>query len=92
MVLGTVDIGVAVLYAMTIFFLAQWVSRETAGHTKNASDYFLAGRNFVIPDDVQQIAPFVLSHRIELERGFGRNVESSQSVIRDIVEQVTVPV
>ena len=53
---------------------------------------FLAGRNFVIPDDVQQIAPFVLSHRIELERGFGRNVESSQSVIRDIVEQVTVPV
>ena len=45
MVLGTVDIGVAVLYAMTIFFLAQWVSRETAGHTKNASDYFLAGRN-----------------------------------------------
>ena len=33
MVLGTVDIGVAVLYAMTIFFLAQWVSRETAGHT-----------------------------------------------------------
>jgi len=45
MVLGAVDIGVAVLYAMTIFFLAQWVSRESAGHTKNTSDYFLAGRN-----------------------------------------------
>ena len=43
--LGTVDLGVAILYAMAIFSLAQWVSRETAGHTKNASDYFLAGRN-----------------------------------------------
>lgn len=53
---------------------------------------FLAGREFVLPDDIQTIAPFVLSHRIELERGFGRNLQNSQSLIRDIVDQVSVPV
>ena len=45
MVLESLDIGVAVLYAVTIFLLAQWVSRESAGHSKDTSDYFLAGRN-----------------------------------------------
>jgi SSS family solute:Na+ symporter len=29
---------------VTLFALAQWVSREKAGHEKSASDYFLAGK------------------------------------------------
>lgn len=53
---------------------------------------FLQGRDFVLPDDVQQVAPFVLSHRIELQRGFERSLKNSQDLIRDIVDQVSVPV
>ncbi len=43
--LGTIDIVVVVVYAIAIFGLAQWVSREKAGHQKNTSDYFLASKN-----------------------------------------------
>jgi SSS family solute:Na+ symporter len=43
--LSTIDIWVVVIYAIGIFGLAQWVSREKAGHTTNSSDYFLASKN-----------------------------------------------
>lgn len=43
-VFSTIDFAVVVLYAVTLFGLAQWVSRERAGHEKDASDYFLAGK------------------------------------------------
>lgn len=42
---STIDFAVVVLYAVALFSLAQWVSRERAGHDKNASDYFLAGKS-----------------------------------------------
>ncbi|MDE2183203.1 MAG: sodium/sugar symporter [Alphaproteobacteria bacterium] len=42
--LSPLDIGVVVVYAIFIFVLAQLVSREKAGHKKNAQDYFLASR------------------------------------------------
>src|SRR3569833_2788155 len=45
MSLSTIDIAVVVLYAIGIFSLAQWVSRERAGHQKDTSDYFLASKN-----------------------------------------------
>src|SRR5947209_15950771 len=45
MSLTSVDIVVIVLYAIGIFGLAQWVSREKAGHEKDTSDYFLASKN-----------------------------------------------
>ncbi len=43
--LSTVDIVVVVAYAIGIFGLAQLVSRDRAGHTKNSSDYFLASKS-----------------------------------------------
>src|SRR5580693_4086144 len=43
--LSALDIGVVAGYAIFIFLLAQWVSREKAGHVKNSKDYFLASRN-----------------------------------------------
>src|SRR6187551_3984068 len=43
--LATIDIVVIVIYAIFIFGLAQWVSREKAGHEKDTSDYFLAGKS-----------------------------------------------
>ncbi|HKU88783.1 MAG TPA: sodium/sugar symporter [Steroidobacteraceae bacterium] len=42
--LATVDIAILVIYAIGIFLLAQWVSREKGAHKKDAQDYFLASR------------------------------------------------
>ena len=44
MTLGNIDIAIICLYAVSIFALAQWVSREKGTHKKDAQDYFLAGR------------------------------------------------
>jgi SSS family solute:Na+ symporter len=38
------DIAIIAFYAVSIFALAQWVSREKGTHKKDAQDYFLAGR------------------------------------------------
>ena len=45
MSLSTIDLIVIIAYAIGIFSLAQWVSREKAGHQKDTSDYFLASKN-----------------------------------------------
>ena len=42
--LQTLDLTVVAIYAIVLLVLAQWVSREKAGHQKDSSDYFLAGR------------------------------------------------
>ncbi len=44
MKLATIDLIVLIVYAIGIFGLAQWVSREKAGHAKDSSDYFLASK------------------------------------------------
>ena len=44
MTLTTLDIAIVAVYAVGIFVLAQWVSREKGQHEKNAQDYFLASR------------------------------------------------
>ncbi|MEL6447752.1 MAG: sodium/sugar symporter [Pseudomonadota bacterium] len=43
--LEALDLGVVAAYAIFLLVIAQWVSREKAGHKKNATDYFLAGRS-----------------------------------------------
>ncbi|MBY8829457.1 sodium/sugar symporter [Hephaestia mangrovi] len=45
MQLATLDIVVVLVYFVAIFGLAQFVSREKAGHEKNSTDYFLASKN-----------------------------------------------
>jgi SSS family solute:Na+ symporter len=42
--LETLDFAVVAIYAVSLLLLAQWVSREKAGHQKDTQDYFLAGR------------------------------------------------
>jgi SSS family solute:Na+ symporter len=42
--LATLDIAIIAIYAVSIFVLAQWVSREKGAHEKDAQDYFLASR------------------------------------------------
>ncbi|MBB5712250.1 sodium/sugar symporter [Sphingomonas xinjiangensis] len=43
--LSQIDLIVVIVYAIGIFGLAQWVSREKAGHAKDTSDYFLASKS-----------------------------------------------
>lgn len=49
------------------------------------------GRDFVMPDDVQSIAPKVLGHRLVLQdaRTLGR--EEAEQLVRDIMTKVDVP-
>ena len=42
--LAAVDVIVVLVYFVCIFGLAQYVSREKAGHAKDSNDYFLASR------------------------------------------------
>ena len=42
--LQSLDYMVVAIYGVFLLVLAQWVSREKAGHQKNTQDYFLAGR------------------------------------------------
>ena len=44
MALATIDLVIVGLYAVLLFAAANWVSREKAGHEKDAEDYFLAGK------------------------------------------------
>jgi solute:Na+ symporter, SSS family len=43
--LGMIDLVVVAIYAVSLFAIAIWVSREPAGHAKDTEDYFLAGRS-----------------------------------------------
>ncbi len=44
MKLSVLDIAIVLIYLAGLFALAQWVSREKAGHKKDAKDYFLASK------------------------------------------------
>ncbi len=44
MKLSVLDAAIVLAYLAGVFVLAQWVSREKAGHAKDAKDYFLAGK------------------------------------------------
>ncbi|AQR62341.1 sodium transporter [Brevundimonas sp. LM2] len=45
MSLATVDLVILGIYAVFIFGLAQWVSRDKGGEKKTSTDYFLASKN-----------------------------------------------
>jgi len=53
------------------------------------------GRSFCLPDDIKELAPVVLSHRIMVNRTQGlrqRGFEQTEQLVRDLVESVPVPV
>jgi MoxR-like ATPase len=52
-------------------------------------------RDFCLPDDVKELAPIVLSHRVMLSRAQGMRVQSfeqAERIILDIVDTIPVPV
>ncbi len=51
----------------------------------------IKGRNFVLPDDIKVLAPFVLSHRIILTPKGKSVLGNTESAIRRLLEEITVP-
>ncbi len=51
----------------------------------------IRGRSFVTPDDVKEIAPAVIEHRLVYSPMIGRSVGGSSSIIKSILEKVEVP-
>jgi len=45
MFLSTLDLVIVAAYAVVLFAIAQWVSRDKSGVEKNTEDYFLAGKS-----------------------------------------------
>lgn len=52
---------------------------------------FIYGRDYVLPDDVKYLAPYVLSHRIILQAEAKYDGQTSQQIISDIVQQAYIP-
>jgi MoxR-like ATPase len=52
----------------------------------------IRGRNYVIPDDLKQLAVPVLAHRLILSANTRLRGHSAQQVLTDLVERVPVPV
>ena len=51
----------------------------------------LEGRNFVIPDDVKRLAPFVLPHRMIMKNRSGAKGTTSADAVEAILNTVRVP-
>lgn len=52
----------------------------------------IAGRVFVTPDDVQDLALPVLAHRLRLEAGAQLRGQTAEALIQRLIEQLPVPV
>jgi MoxR-like ATPase len=52
----------------------------------------IAGRDFVLPDDVKYLAPYVLTHRIQISPQTRLRGRQAEDVIIDLVNTVPVPV
>ncbi len=51
----------------------------------------LAGRDYVLPDDIQAVAPHVLRHRIQLAPELEMEGRAPDEVVADILRQVEIP-
>lgn len=53
------------------------------------------GRDYCLPDDIKELAPIVLSHRVMLSRAQGmrgQSFEQAERIVLDIVDTVPIPV
>jgi len=53
---------------------------------------YIEGRDYVIPDDVKYLAPFVLSHRIILKAEARYQGTSSEALIDSIIQSAHIPI
>jgi MoxR-like ATPase len=53
---------------------------------------FMYGRDYVLPDDIQYLAPFVLSHRIILKSEAKFEGISAEEIVNRVIMRIPVPV
>jgi len=51
----------------------------------------LDGRDFVLPDDIKMLAPYVLSHRVMVSPSARLTDVSASRIVREILETLPVP-
>ncbi len=51
----------------------------------------LRGRNYVLPEDIKYLAPFILSHRLVLTAEASARGEKSLHIIKEILDSTSVP-
>jgi MoxR-like ATPase len=51
----------------------------------------IKGRDFVIPEDVKELAVPILSHRLVLRNSIGSQTEKSEQIIREILNTIEAP-
>jgi MoxR-like ATPase len=52
---------------------------------------FLRGRDYVIPDDVKEIAVYVLAHRIKIKAEYEIDGLKAEDLVREILDEIEVP-
>ena len=55
---------------------------------------YIEGRGYCLPDDVKQMAPLVLLHRLVVNNRFASTLkqnEEAEMILRDILNSVEVP-
>ncbi len=77
-------------------FLALGVSTRGAMALQKAAKALalVRDRDYCLPDDIKELAPVVLSHRVLVHAAHdlqGRGFEEAERIIRDIVQSVPVP-
>jgi MoxR-like ATPase len=53
---------------------------------------FVQQRDFVLPDDVQRMAPLVLTHRVVAARSAHAGTDVRRQIVEELIRQVDVPV
>ncbi|WP_026908051.1 AAA family ATPase [Paucisalibacillus globulus] len=53
---------------------------------------YIKGRDFVLPDDVKYLAPFVLTHRIILTSEAKYDGKTAKQIVEQVVKQTFVPI
>jgi MoxR-like ATPase len=60
---------------------------------KTAQAYaFMYGRDYILPDDIQYLAPFVLSHRIILKSEAKFEGISAEEIVTRVIARIPVPI
>ena len=47
----------------------------------------MEGRDYVIPEDVQAVLPFVVGHRLF----YNQNIEKAQTYLKEMIHHVAIP-
>ena len=67
--------------------------RGSIGLMKASQAYaVIVGRDYVIPDDIQFLAPFVLTHRIILTSEAKFSGQTAEEIVNEMLNQVKVPI